>query len=62
MYLQEKTFVVMVDEMASKYCLECNKFFDMIEGYEDLEHLGRSTRPIKLVFVIMICGIYNKWK
>jgi len=32
----------------------------MIEGYEDLGHLGRSSRPAKLAFVIMIRGLYNK--
>jgi len=34
----------------------------MIEGYEDLGHLGRSSQPAKLAFVIMIRGLYNKWK
>jgi len=34
----------------------------MIEGYEDLGQLGRSSRPAKLAFVIMIRGLYNKWK
>lgn len=52
----------MVDEMSIKYSLEYNKSLDMIEGYEDLGHLGRSSRPAKLAFVIMIRGLYNKWK
>jgi len=59
MSLQEKKCVVMVDEMSIKYSLEYNKSLDMIEGYEDLGHLGRSSRPTKLAFVIMIRGLYN---
>lgn len=48
--------------MAIKYCLEYNKSLDMIEGYEELGHLGRSNRPAKLAFIIMIRGLYNKNK
>jgi len=62
MSLQEKKCVVMVDEMSIKYCLEYNKSLDIIEGYEDLGHLGRSNRPAKMAFVIMLRGLYNKWK
>ncbi|KAL4152877.1 hypothetical protein QTP88_000710 [Uroleucon formosanum] len=62
MSFQEKKCVIMIDEMAIKYCLEYNKSLDMIEGYEDLGHLGRSNRLAKLAFVIMIRGLYNKWK
>lgn len=43
--LQEKKCVGMVDEMSIKYSLEYNKSLDMIEGYEDLGNLGRSSRP-----------------
>lgn len=62
MSIQERRCVVMADEMSIKYCLEYNKSLDIIEGYEDLAHLGRSNRPAKMAFVIMLRGLYNKWK
>jgi len=59
---QEKKCVVLIDEMSIKTCLEYNKSLDFIEGYEDLGHLGRSEKSAKLVLVVMIRGLYNKWK
>lgn len=59
---QEKKCVVLIDEMSIKMCLEYNKSLDFIEGYEDLGHLGRSGKSAKLVLVVMIRGLYNKWK
>ncbi|CAI6377598.1 unnamed protein product [Macrosiphum euphorbiae] len=59
---QEKKYVVLIDEMSIKTCLEYNKSLDFIEGYEDLGHLGRSEKSAKLVLVVTIHGLYNKWK
>ncbi|CAH1731462.1 unnamed protein product [Aphis gossypii] len=54
--------LLLIDEMSIKACLEYNKSLDFIEGYEDLGHLGRSEKSAKLVLVVMIRGLHNKWK
>lgn len=59
---KEKKCVVLVEEMPIKRYLEYNKSLNIIEGYEDLGHLGRSSQPAKLALVIVIRGLYHNWK
>lgn len=58
----EKKVVISFDEMAIKEHLEYSKYLDLIEGYEDLGHLGRTTKTAKTALVFMARSIYSSWK
>lgn len=41
---EEKYCVIVFDEMKIKSFLEYSKYLDMVEGYEDLGHKGRTKK------------------
>lgn len=42
--------------------LKYSKEMDLVEGYEDLGHLGRTEKTAKYSLVFMIRGLYFTWK
>lgn len=59
----EKVCTVYFDEMYTKKCIEYFKEFDFIEGFEDLEHFGRTAKRSAnciLVFVTQDINSVNK--
>ena len=62
----QKACVVMFDEMTIMKNLEYNKNIDVVEGFEDLgmelEGGGRRKYVGTHALVIMIRGLYHKWK
>lgn len=62
MQFWEKTCILIFDEMAIKRCLEYSRKIDFVEGFEDLGEFGRRPVPANQVLVLMIRGIYSKWK
>lgn len=58
----EKKCLIACDEMSIKEYLEYNKKLDIIEGFEDLGPLGRSTKHATHALVFSIRGLYSSWK
>ncbi|KAG8222590.1 hypothetical protein J437_LFUL002582 [Ladona fulva] len=54
--------VLMFDEMSLKPHLDYRVKSDLIVGYEDHGHLGRSSRIAKFALVFMVRGLLQKWK
>ncbi|KAG8224538.1 hypothetical protein J437_LFUL002142 [Ladona fulva] len=54
--------VLMFDEMSLKPHLDYRVKSDLIVGFEDHGHLGRSSRIAKFALVFMIHGLLQKWK
>ncbi|KAF0705671.1 THAP domain-containing protein 9, partial [Aphis craccivora] len=59
---KEKACTVCFDEMCIKEFIEYSKEFDFIEGFEDLDHYGRTNKSANCVLVFMAQGIYSPWK
>lgn len=62
MSVHEREAVLMWDEMTIKSLLEYNSKRDLIEGFEDLGHLGRKNKRAKKSLVFMIRGLIYPWK
>ncbi|KAL4136255.1 hypothetical protein QTP88_007806 [Uroleucon formosanum] len=58
----EKYCVIIFDEMKIKSFLEYSKYLDMVEGFEDLGHRGRTNKLATQAMVSMVRGLYNNWK
>lgn len=58
----ERKCVITFDEMCIKQFLEYNKYLDIIEGFEDYGHLGRTKKFAKHALVFMARGIFSSWK
>lgn len=58
----DKKCVILLDEMAISKCIEYNKTIDLIEGFQDLGSLGRSSKFAKHALMVMVRGLYNNWK
>lgn len=48
--------------MKIKTLLEYSKPLDLVEGFEDLGHLGRINKPASQALVFMARGLYSNWK
>ncbi|KAF0717771.1 Uncharacterized protein FWK35_00034244, partial [Aphis craccivora] len=59
---EEKYCVVVFDEMSIKKYLEYSKYLDMVEGFEDLGHKGRTNKIASLAMVFIARGLYSRWK
>jgi hypothetical protein len=59
---QNKLCALLLDEMSLKTALVYNAPDDIIEGYEDCAHLGRSTKIANSALVFMVKGLCGKWK
>ncbi|CAI6377798.1 unnamed protein product [Macrosiphum euphorbiae] len=59
---EEKKCVILLDEVSIMKSIEYNKILDEIEGFEDLRHLGRTPTFGTHALVIMVRGLYKKWK
>ncbi|XP_025192284.1 uncharacterized protein LOC112592447 [Melanaphis sacchari] len=62
MLFTDRKCVILLDEMSILKYIEYNKALDMIEGFEDLGPLGRSSNYAKHALVIMVRGLYKNWK
>lgn len=58
----EKKCVILLDEVSIMKSIEYNKILDEIEGFEDLGPLGWKPIFGSHVLVIMLRGLYKKWK
>lgn len=58
----EKYCVLLFDEMKIKSFLEYSKYLDMVEGFEDLGHKGRTKKLATQSMVFIIRGLYSQWK
>lgn len=58
----EKYCVLIFDEMKIKSFLEYSKYLDMVEGFEDLGHRGRTNELATQAMVFMVRGLYSNWK
>jgi Transposase protein len=59
---EEKYCVIGFDEMSIKKYLEYSKYLDIVEGYEDFGHLGRTNKLATHTLVFIARGLYAKWK
>ncbi|CAI6353573.1 unnamed protein product [Macrosiphum euphorbiae] len=59
---EEKKCVILLDEVSIMKSIEYNKILDEIEGFEDLGPLGRTPTFGTHALVIMLRGLYKKWK
>lgn len=59
---KEKFCSIVFDEMSIKKFIEYSKVLDVIEGFEDLGHLGRSNELGTQAMVFICRGIYSSWK
>lgn len=58
----DRTCVLMFDEMSLHQHFEYSSRSDSISGFEDLGHLGRSSKVANHALVFMAKGLYKKWK
>lgn len=58
----EKRCILMFDEMDIKQFVDYSRKSDMAAGFEDLGEFGRRPVLAKKSFVLMVRGIYAKWK
>lgn len=58
----ERKCIICFDEMSLNECLEYNKHLDLIEGFEDLGHVGRKNKAANEALVFMARGLYATWK
>lgn len=58
----EKQCVLVFDEMSINKVLEYNSKCDVIEGFEDLDPLGRSTGIGKHALLFLLRGRKYQWK
>lgn len=59
---EEKYCVIVFDEMKIKSFLEYSKYLDMVEGFEDLGHKGRTKKMATQSMVFLVRGLYSTWK
>jgi len=59
---EEKHCVLIFDEMKIKSFLEYSKYLDMVEGFEDLGHKGRTNKLATQAMVFVVRGLYSNWK
>jgi len=59
---REKYCIVAFNEMKIKTFLYYSKPLDLVEGLEDLGHLGRTNKPASQALVFMARGLYSNWK
>jgi len=57
-----KKCIILHDEISIMTGIEYNKSIDLIEGFEDLGPLGRTSKVAKHALVIMVRGLYKNWK
>lgn len=62
MNIQEKKCAILLDEVSIMKSIEYNKVLDEIEGFEDLGTLGRTNKLGSHALVVMVRGLYAKWK
>lgn len=48
--------------MKIKSSLESSKYLDMVEGFEDLKHKGRTNKLATQAMVFIVRGLYSKQK
>lgn len=58
----DRKCIVLHDEMSILKCIKYNKTLDMIEGFEDLGLIGRTSKYAKHALVIIVRGLYKNWK
>lgn len=58
----EKECVLMWDEMSIKAILQYNSKDDLVEGYQDLGHLGRTNNFAKHALCFLLRGLKSSWK
>ena len=58
----DRRCVILFDKITIMKCIEYNKAFDLIEGFEDLGSLGRSSKFAKHTLMIMVRRLYTNWK
>jgi len=51
---EEKYCTLVFDEMKIKNFLEYSKYLDLVEGYEDLGHKGRTNKLAGQAMVMII--------
>jgi hypothetical protein len=54
--------VILFDEMSIKSHLEYSSTLDVIEGYEDMGHIGRTKKLGKYAGVFLLRGLFHHWK
>lgn len=62
MSAKERKCVLAFDEISIKDLFEYNKKLDLVEGFEDLGHLGRAPKTATHAVVFMLKGLYKNWK
>lgn len=60
--INKRDCVLMWDEMSMRELFEYNRRDDIIEGFEDLGDLGRTSKSAKKVLVFMLRGLRSNWK
>lgn len=58
----ERKCVLAFDEMSIKELVEYNKKLDLVEGFEDLGPLGRTTKTATHALVFSARGLFKNWK
>ncbi|CAI6371562.1 unnamed protein product [Macrosiphum euphorbiae] len=58
----DKKCIILHDEISIMTVIKYNKSIDLIEGFEDLIPLGRTSKEAKHALVIMVRGLYKNWK
>ena len=59
---KEKQCVLVFDEMSIKQCVNYNKQFEEIEGFENFGINGKTKFVANHALVFIVRGIYSKWK
>ena len=62
MEVADRNCVLLFDEMYIKKCFDFHPTKQIIEGFEDLGSLGRSTAVGSRVLVFMLRGLFSNWK
>ena len=58
----DRNCILIFDEMTIKKCLDFHPKRQIIEGFEDLESLGRNSAVGTQVLVFMLRGLFTNWK
>lgn len=59
---EEKYCVVVFDEMCIKKYLEYSRYLDIVKGFEDLGHKGKTNQIASLAMVFIARRLYSRWK
>lgn len=54
--------MVAFNKTKIKNYLECSKTLDLVEGFQDIGHLGKENKLVSQVMVFMVRGLYSNWK